>query len=330
MGHTSPQASINLENSSRGVTYVFRRPRGHIRVPSSWVATTLFWSHSTSQFLSASELSSGKNSCKSAILFFPMLICRCPPQALMGCIPEQSYKIKQRITEDEGWSFCKLDWYQHFQCQLKDEMNKKNRFNNRNCFSWPSGFWKNRLLSKSGPLSSKSIRPGEVEVARVSHWRLGVRQNIYMHMSVVTNKQPSNIPGSANERSRCRLRSCSFGLSVLPAPARLELWRRICRRGTLNRSRFYQNSEWQKPYFLRLWLLYSIYLDINHHIQFLYDHYSHSCFFFPSKRETGKIRMSESRELTHAQTGVVSTRPRLSRDKPVLAWAESEHWAWCN
>ena len=31
--HTSPQASINLENSPREVTYVFRRPRGHIRRP---------------------------------------------------------------------------------------------------------------------------------------------------------------------------------------------------------------------------------------------------------------------------------------------------------
>ena len=31
--HTSPQASINLENSPRKVTYVFGRLRGHIRRP---------------------------------------------------------------------------------------------------------------------------------------------------------------------------------------------------------------------------------------------------------------------------------------------------------
>ena len=32
-GHTSPQASINLENSPREVTYVFRRLRGHTKRP---------------------------------------------------------------------------------------------------------------------------------------------------------------------------------------------------------------------------------------------------------------------------------------------------------
>ena len=135
-----------------------------------------------------------------------------------------------------------------------------------------------------------------------------------MHMSLVTNQSPSYNPGSANERPLCRLRTSSFRLSIHSAPARPGLWRRNCRRGTLNRLGFYQTSE-----FYPLTFISSETLFLKKAAS------SYASFWYPNdpvlQRETGKIRMYELRQMRHAQW-VWRSGPAWASVTPVLSRAE--------